>query len=101
MVIQAQDWYTALTRHIRYQNTEALSQQCRLPEVMEWYYQLQADLNRKHSFLLKNAEVYLIFPPAKIDGDNVVSIFNVAVSKLHGLLHISMDSKPPFRCLIR
>ncbi|RYY78749.1 hypothetical protein EON63_17605 [archaeon] len=84
---QALDWYTSLTKHVRYQNSEALAQQCRLPEVVEWYYQLQADLNRKHSFLLKNTEVYLIFPSAKIEGENVVSIFNVAVRCMGVSLH--------------
>jgi hypothetical protein len=76
---EANEWHAAIVKQIRFQNTLALHKQSRLAEVVEWYYQLQAELNRKHAFLLKNIEVYINFGSSS-SSRKEVSIFHVAVS---------------------
>jgi hypothetical protein len=71
-----------ITKQIHYQNIIALQNNSRSPEVVEWYYQYQSELNRKHNFLLKSTEVYIHFPGTNVNNPQpVVSIFNIAVNK--------------------
>ncbi len=92
LVMQANEWHTMLIKQIRYQNTLALHSQSRLPEVVEWYYQLQTELNRKHAFLLKSLEVYISFPSAHKQDVPHVSVFTVAMTEDRSGLVLSIVS---------
>lgn len=68
---QASRWYHAIAKEIQYQNIEALHRGSRSPEIIEWYYQYQSELYRRHNFLTKPTEVTLhVYSPFHGDGDN-------------------------------
>jgi hypothetical protein len=78
---EASLWHVALSKHIRQQNIQALKTQCRIPEVVEWYYQYQSELNRKFSFLTKNTEVVLHYAAGSSrQNTEAMSTFNISVS---------------------
>lgn len=75
----------ALTKEIQLQNIKALRDNtCRIPEVVEWYYQYQSELHRRHTFLSKFVEVYLHY--VANGGQEAVSIFNINVSSSYAFL---------------
>eukprot|EP01033_Poteriospumella_lacustris_P002863 gene2863-2087_t len=68
---EASRWYHAIAKEIQYQNIEALHRGSRSPEIIEWYYQYQSELYRRHNFLTKPTEVTLhVYSPFHGDGDN-------------------------------
>lgn len=83
---QATTWHVALTKDIQIQNINALRHSCRIPEVVEWYYQYQSELNRKFGFLTNVIEVNLYYSVGTGRQNNdSVSSFNISVSKLSHL----------------
>ncbi len=79
-LVQANMWYVALTKDIQIQNIQALRQSCRIPEVVEWYYQYQSELNRKFGFLMNNTEVNLLYSIGSgRQTEDSVSSFNICV----------------------
>jgi len=73
---EANDWLMVLQRQIQYQNTIALQNGSRSPEIVEWYYQYQTETCRKNIFLQKSVEVYLHFGQS-----STVSIFHITMNE--------------------
>ncbi len=71
-----------MTKDIKSQNISALRSQCRIPEVVEWYYQYQSELSRKYAFLLKIVEVNIVYSSGTTgrNSQEGFSTFNIAVS---------------------
>lgn len=61
---EASAWFNAVAKEIQFTNIQLLHQGSRQPEIIEWYYQYQSDLYRKHQFLSKQTEITLhLFAP--------------------------------------
>jgi hypothetical protein len=81
---EANDWHAVLNKHILFQNIVALQNGSRSPEIVEWYYQYQAEIYRRHTFLMKSTEVFVHFQDngsfSSSASSPKVSIFNIAAS---------------------
>jgi hypothetical protein len=80
---EASQWYHAIAKEIQYQNIQALHQGSRSPDIIEWYYQYQSELYRRHNFLSKSAEVTLhLYSPfrGEVEGDDNPALFYVAMT---------------------
>lgn len=78
---EANEWHAMLTKQVQYQNILALQNGSRSPEIVEWYYQYQGEVNRRCGFLLKSIEVYIHFPNSgNVNTGPTISAFNIAVN---------------------